>query len=183
MEFSKKGRVTCWTLLERSTWQLLEAEGVLTCPIDKANDDPIFQDAYGWMKDSMASAGILAPEPDLSPWWCWVRSGENHPEPYIEDAEGLHDPVVLQLSVPAEQIVLSCFDLWHFVLNKCYVWASELDEQDFDRAMENAEEGSSAALQLQRRMEGSWSAIFELDQTAVDRAPLKPRVSRDVFGL
>lgn len=181
MKLSKKGRVTCWTLMERSTWQLLETEGVLTCPISAANDDPIFQDAYAWMKDSMASAGILAPEPGLSPWWCWVRSGENHPEPYIEDAEGLHDPVALQLSVPAEQIVLSCFDLWHFVLNKCYVWTSELDEQDFDRAMENAEEGSDTALQLQRRMQKSWSAIFELDQTAVDMGPFEAKSIQGCF--
>lgn len=161
--------------MERSTWQLLEAEGVLTCPIGSANDDPTFQDAYAWMKDSMASAGVLAPEPDLSPWWCWVRREQNHPEPYIEDAEGLHDPVVLQLSVPAEQIVLSCFDLWHFVLNKWYVWSSEFDEQDFDRAMETAEEGSVAALQLQRRMQKSWLAIFELDQTVMDMGPFEAK--------
>jgi hypothetical protein len=44
--------------MERSTGQLLEAEGELTCPICEANDDPIFQDAYAWMKNSMASAGI-----------------------------------------------------------------------------------------------------------------------------
>jgi hypothetical protein len=104
-EFSVNGRVKCWTLMERSTWQLLKAEGVLTCPISKAIDDPTFQDAYAWMKDSMASAGIPAQAPGLSPWWCWVRRGENHPEPFIDDTEGLHDPVVLELSVPSEQIV------------------------------------------------------------------------------
>lgn len=161
--------------MERSTWQLLEAEGVLTCPIGSANDDPVLQEAYAWMKDSMASAGVLAPEPGVSPWWCWVRREQNHPEPYIEDAEGLHDPVVLQLSLPAEQIVLSCFDLWHCVLNKWYVWSSEFDEQDFDRAMEKAEEGSVAALQLQRRMQKSWLAIFELDQTVMDMGPFEAK--------
>jgi hypothetical protein len=180
-EFSINGRIRCWTVMERSTWQLLEAEGVLTCPISKAIDDPTFQDAYAWMKDSMASAGVYPPAPGLSPWWCWVRSGENHPEPYIEDAEGLHDPVVLELSVPSEQIVLSCFDLWHFVLNKCYVWASELDEQDFDRAQESAEEGSDAALQLQQRMQKSWSTVFELDQSAVDMGPFEAKSIQGCF--
>lgn len=167
--------------MERSTWQLLEAEGVLTCPINKAIDDPTFQDAYAWMKRSMASAGMHSPEPGISPWWCWVRREENHPEPYIEDTESLNDPVVLELSVPSEQIVLSCFDLWHFVLNKCYVWASELDEQDFDRAQESAEEGSDAALQLQQRMQKSWSAVFELDQCAVDMGPFEAKSIQGCF--
>jgi len=180
-EFSINGRVRCWTVMERSTWQLLEAEGELTCPIGEANDDPTFQDAYAWMKDSMATAGIYPPAPGLSPWWCWVRSGENHPEPYIEDAEGLHDPVVLELSVPSEQIVLSCFDLWHFVLNKCYVWASELDEQNFDRAKESAEEGSDVALQLNQRMQKSWSAVFELDQSVVDMGPSEAKSIQGCF--
>jgi len=181
MVFSKNGRIQCWTLMERSTWQVLEAEGELTCPIGEANDDPIFQDAYTWMKGSMASAGILAPEPDISPWWCWVRREENHPEPYVEDTEGLNDPVVLELSVRSEQIVLSCFDLWHFVLNKSYVWTSELDEQDFDRAQVSAEEGSDAAVQLQQRMQKSWSAVFELDQCAVDMGPFQAKSIQGCF--
>jgi hypothetical protein len=106
---------------------------------------------------------------------------ESHPEPYIEDAEGLDDPVVLELSVPCEQIVLSCFDLWHFVLNKCYVWTSELDEQDFDRAQEIAEEGSHASLQLQQRMQKSWSAVFDLDQCAVDMGPFEAKSIQGCF--
>jgi hypothetical protein len=89
--------------------------------------------------------------------------------------------VVLELSVPFEQIVLSCFDLWHFVLNKCYVWASELDEQDFDRAHESAEEGSDAALQLKQRMQKSWSAVFELDQCAVDMGPFEAKSIQGCF--
>ena len=181
MEFSKDGRIKCWALMERSTWQLLQVEGVLTSPVGKANDDPIFQDAYAWIKDSFASAGIIAPEPGLSPWWCWVRRAENHPEPYIEDTEGLHDPVVLELSVPSEQIVLSCFDLWHFVLNKCYVRTSELDEQDFDRAQEGAEEGSDAALQIKQRMQESWLAVFKLDQSAVDMGPFETKSIQGCF--
>ncbi|WP_244656059.1 MULTISPECIES: DUF3841 domain-containing protein [unclassified Pseudomonas] len=181
MEFSKNGRLTCWTVMERSTWQRLKAEGELTCPISNTDDDPIFQNAYAWMKDSMASAGILAPAQGLSPWWCWVKRDESHPEPFIEDAEGLRDPVVLQLAVPSEQVVLSCFDLWHFVLNNWYVWSSELDEQDFDRAKEDVEEGSDAAQQLRQRMQKSWSAVFELDQSAVDMGPFEAKSIQGCF--
>lgn len=167
--------------MERSTWHTLKAEGVLTCPIGVANDDPIFRSAYAWMKASMTSAGVFAPATDLSPWWCWVRRGENHSEPFIEDAEGLLDPVVLQLAIPCEQLVLSCFDLWHFVLNNWYVWSSEMDEQDFDRIKESTQEGSDAALLLDQRMKQSWPAIFELDQRAVDLGPFQAKSIQGCF--
>lgn len=180
-EFAIAGRVKCWTLMERSTWQLLEAQGMLTCPSSRAEDDPIFQDAYAWMKDSMTSAGMIAPAPGLTPWWCWVRRDYNHPEPYIEDTEGLHDPVVLELSIPFEQVALSCFDLWHFVLNKCYVWASEADEKEFDRALEDVESGSADALRLEQRMRKSWSAVFDLDQCAVDMGPFEAKSIQGCF--
>lgn len=179
--FSIEGRVTCWTLLERSVWQRLQAAGLLTCPLSQASDDPMFQGAYAWMKDAMTHAGIVAPAPDLSPWWCWVRRRSNHPWPYIEDAEGLHDPVVLQLAIPFGHVVLSCFDLWHFVLNQWYVPASELDGQDFDRAREGAREGSAVALQLQQRMRNSWSGIFTLDQRAVDLGPFESKSIQGCF--
>jgi hypothetical protein len=154
--------------MERSTWHLLKAQGSLTCPVSKTCDDPIFRDAYGWMMNSMANAGVPAPAFGLSPWWCWVSRGQNHPEPYIEDLAGLDDPVVLELSIPSDQIVLSCFDLWHFVLNRSYVWTSESDEKDFDKAIEGAQGGGEQARQLEARLQDSWSAIFDLDQAEVD---------------
>ncbi len=89
--------------------------------------------------------------------------------------------MVLQLAVPSEQVVLSCFDLWHFVLNNWYVWSSELDEQDFDRAKEDVEEGSDAAQVLQQRMQKSWSAVFELNQSAVDMGPFEAKSIQGCF--
>jgi hypothetical protein len=43
--FSADGRIKCWTIMERSTWQLLEQHGELTCPISHADDDPMFKAA------------------------------------------------------------------------------------------------------------------------------------------
>jgi hypothetical protein len=100
------GIIECWTIMERSTWQLLTSSGTLTCPVGNADADPMFQQAYNWMKASMAQAGIPEPAPGLSPWWCWVKRGGDSPKPYVE--ESLEDPVVLQLSIPAHLVALSC---------------------------------------------------------------------------
>lgn len=110
-----------------------------------------------------------------------VRRSVNHGEPFIEDAEGLQDPVVLQLAVFREQLVLSCFDLWHFVLNNWYAWSSEMDEQDFDRVKEITPEGPDAGLLLDQRMRQSWSAIFQLDQRAVDMSPFQAKSIQGCF--
>jgi hypothetical protein len=154
--------------MERSTWQLLEANGSLTCPAPMADDDPTFQTAYEWMSSAMASAGLSAPAENLTPWWCWVRRGADSPMPYREDLDGLEDPVVLQLFVPSNLIVLSCFDLWHFVLNRFYVPDSAEDEAQFDLDIAATEPGSDAAVELEAKLQKSWSAIFELDQALVD---------------
>ena len=169
--------------MERSTWELLKANGALTCPVEQACDDPIFQRAYTWMKASMAQAGLPAPAVDVSPWWCWVRKEEHHPGPYIEDLHGLDDPIVLQLSIPAERVVLSCFDLWHFVINRCYVWDSEADEMEFDQAWAAAQNDKAALTALEERMQTSWSAIFELDQDRVDMGRLEAKSIQGCFWV
>lgn len=167
--------------MERSTWQLLIAEGTLTCPANKANDDPIFQQAYAWIKTAMADAGLHAPGTDQSPWWCWVRREADHSQPYIEDLAGHEDPVVLKLSIPSNLIALSCFDLWHFVLNRWYVPASDEDDADFDRALERADGGSGAAWLLDERLRQSWSIIFQLDQCQVDMGHFESKSIQGCF--
>jgi hypothetical protein len=143
----------------------------------------MFQQAYNWMKASMAQAGIPEPAPGLSPWWCWVKRGGDSPKPYVEDLRSLEDPVVLQLSIPAHLVALSCFDLWHFVLNRFYVYASEDDEAQFDHALSNAKEGSEAALLLEQRRQDSWHAIFDLDQTCVDLGPFESKSIQGCFWI
>jgi hypothetical protein len=180
-QLSASGHIQCWTVMERSTWQLLEAHGSLSCPAEKAEDDPSFQTAYEWMKSAMASAGLSAPAESLTPWWCWVRHGADSPMPYREDLDGLEDPLVLQLSVPSNLVVISCFDLWHFVLNRIYVPDSVEDEAQFDLDIAATEPGSDAAVALEARLQKSWSAIFELDQTKVDLGTFETKSIQGCF--
>jgi len=167
--------------MERSTWHLLEARGSLTCPTSKADEDPMFQAAYAWMKTAMVDAGITPLSIGLTPWWCWVRREPGHPEPYLEDLGGTVDPIVLQLSIPSHLMVLSCFDLWHFVLSRSYAYTTELDDQEFDRALEMASQGCEAALQLEGRLQKSWGAVFELDQCGVDMGPFELKSIQGCF--
>ena len=131
----------------------------------------------------MLEAGILAPEPNLSPWWCWVNRGPDNPQPYTEDLDGLDDPIVLQLSIPSTQIALSCFDLWHFVLNRSYVYSSQDDELAFDRAQAATQKGSSGEILLEAKLRASWTAVFDLDQTKVDMGPFESKSIQGCFWV
>lgn len=163
---AQAGHIQCWTIMERSTWQLLTAHGELTCPISNTCQDELFPPAYEWMKRAMAEAGLHAPTAELSPWWCWVRRESDHHPPYLEDVECLDDPVILELLIPANELILSCFDRWHYVLNRFYVAVSDEDEADFERALAAVEPDSMAAALLEERLQRSWRAVFELDQCA-----------------
>ena len=175
------GHIDCWTILERTTWQLLEAEGLLSCPINRADDDPMFQQAYEWMKLAMIGAGIRPPAQGLSPWWCWIRRGIDSRRPYIEDLGGLKDPVVLQMSIPAQDVVPSCFDLWHYVLNHWYVYSSEADERDFDHAQDSTEKGTPAEGLLEIRLRESWLAVFDLERTIPDHGRFETKSFQGCF--
>lgn len=181
--FSADGFITAWTVMERSAWHRLDNESSLICRSEHVSDDPIFQDAYVWMKSSMIQAGLLAPAADASPWWCWVRRDENHPEPYTEDSAGLDDPVVRQLSIPSHLVVLSYFDLWHFVLNRWYVSASEADELEFNRSWDIAKAEMDASPALEGRLQNSRSAIFELDQDKVDMGRFEAKCIQGCFWV
>jgi hypothetical protein len=94
-----------------------------------------------------------------------IRRDEGHAEPYIEDVEELDDPVVLKLSLPSSLIVLSCFDLWHFALNRWYVWDSEADQVAFEHAWEVAQEEAIYLPSLEKKMLKSWSSITSSSST------------------
>lgn len=53
--------------------------------------------------------------------------------------------------IPFHVMALSCFDFWHFVLNRSYVYTFELDDQEFGRALQMAPNGSAAALRLEAK--------------------------------
>ena len=163
--------------MERVVWQRLQATGTLTCSRDKADSDPLFQQAYAWMRGAMAGAGIEAPAPGLSPRWSWIRREPERGMPHAEDLEGLDDPVVLQLAVPAGDLVPSCFDLWHYVLNRWYVADSEEDALDFE-GLQAVYEGPS------RRRDCGRHGVRCLIWTGLWQAwgPSRRRAFRRAFG-
>lgn len=77
------------------------------------------------------------------------------PAPYANDVpEGY---AVMHLRLPASELLISDFDLWHFVLWGSYIAESAQDEETYET---NAANDSSLA---ETRMKHSWQRIFDVD--------------------
>jgi hypothetical protein len=157
---SEDGHIQAWIILQRGAWDLLQAEKVITCPQSFAAADENFTPAYAWLRRKMECAGLKAPSHGLTPWWCWVQREGDHPMPFSEDIAGLHSPVVLELSLPADLVAISCFDAWHWVLNRWYLHDSAEDEQAFAES----QTGAGDEQETLRRKEASWDRVFDLTQ-------------------
>ncbi|MGS0738187.1 DUF3841 domain-containing protein [Pseudomonas sp. GG8] len=76
---------------------------------------------------------------------------------------------------------MSCFDLWHFALNRFYVPKSDADAEQFDNDVKAAEEGSEDALLLKQKLRQSWLAIFVLDQSKADMGRFESKSIQGCF--
>lgn len=174
--FSQEGYLHCWTIMERSTYQALMRDGFLTVP--QAFAEPEFTAAYRWLGARMADVGLAAPAAGITPWWCWVQRDTGHPMPYRDDLLGCADPVVLKLRLPVGDVVLSCFELWHCVLNRWYISSSDVDEAEFELLQASADGVITAT-----RREASWAKVFDLEHLFHEKTDINERSIQGTYWL
>jgi hypothetical protein len=162
------GHITCWTVLERATYQALLSNGVLTAPASLATPD--FREAYQWLIECMMQVGMHPPGPDLTPWWCWICREPGHPLPYRDDVQTFVDGVVLQLRLPSRSVLPSCFDLWHWPLNGWYIYEDDADDAAFD-----AFRAQSAEQTVRDCIAASWHRVFDLSTMLGEAEPADTR--------
>ncbi|GAB7533709.1 hypothetical protein PS3A_61260 [Pseudomonas sp. 3A(2025)] len=170
--FAEDGMLTAWMIVERPVYRALLRRYELTVPVQKA--DPDFKAAYRWLRRTMKQLGMAPPAAGLTPWWCWIQREDDHPAPYRNDLESCKDPVVLKLRLPADQVILSCYDQWHCVLNRWYCYENEAQEHAFDCLKADNQRRTATAW-----MEASWVRIFDLDR---QWGELTPALQRSVQG-
>lgn len=109
---------------------------------------PEFKSAYAWMMEQMKER-IPNYDGSTYPVWLWNKMPDrNRPALLPPGQKG----VILTLDIPEEDILWSCFDSWHYVLNK---WILTQTEEEDNRL---EEEGYS-----EEQMIATWSNIFDFD--------------------
>ncbi|MBC8740447.1 DUF3841 domain-containing protein [Paraburkholderia sp. UCT31] len=126
--------------------------------------------AYDWLVEQMDGRCSPRPKGVTYPVWAWhTWWGPQKRKPDLrfasmrEWAAG-RPQVLLTLEVPDSEVLLSCFDAWHFPLNYSYL-GREPDQDAFDvkcaaRGLSSIRHHPLPDADLHRELTQSWDAIF-----------------------
>lgn len=144
---------------------------------DSATDDIVYRPAYDWLVQEMRAKGIHPETPSTAyPIWAyhhWNGIAQKKPDlrsSGIRCFAAKQEQVLITVDVPDDQVLISDYDGWHWVLNNWY-FGSESECDDFTRRCEakGVNRWSDALRQdeeLQREVIRSWSGIFCLQRSA-----------------
>jgi hypothetical protein len=180
-----------WTILGQPAWEVLNERGSLVCD-DETLGDQEFLPAYRWMMSQMQDR-IGPPPPGAQlPLWAWQRYDGRRLKP-IARRDWAPRGVKLwrvEFHVPDEQVLLSDFILWHFVLNGSFL-PNTRGEHDAYFAEFDPDGGlgfQPTKDWLARKdavIEASWSGIFDLDwyRPYVNSPPHQQRIQACFWRL
>lgn len=160
-----------WSIQRKEVLEGLEREGRWVA--DPAYAPAEWLAAYGWMAEQMRGR-LGNPPPGASlPLWVWVRyEGEARPRPDLRRGGHLErgvEGVRIELEIPFERVLISEFDLWHYVLNGWYLAESEAEEARFERqaracGVDLFRDKPPLDPGIRQRLEESWTRIFQWER-------------------
>lgn len=162
--------MTLWTIQSIEAWQVLKASRILSCNNQLIEKE--FFEAYVWMAQQMEKR-IPFPRPgNALPLWAWYQwDGERRKRPDLRSSGHLprgERGVRIEFQIRDDWVLLSDFDLWHYVLNYWYLPQSLADEELFE--MKLAEHGLSfydtkplPDPTFHDAIRQSWERIFDLE--------------------
>lgn len=123
--------------------------------------DQDFADAYNWLIKQF-NKRIPKPNQATIPIWWWLDNGVRTKE-FQEDMPPKSVKVIIEANYPNNQVLLSDFEKWHYVLNKWYLPDDINNDSDnyYDRIDQWFDHLSSRHQKVQ--MQKSWQQIFNLD--------------------
>jgi Domain of unknown function (DUF3841) len=167
-----------WSIQGPEVWELLRTRGAYAAQAHHIS--PAWRHAYRWMRTQMLRRLGDATAVGQMPVWAWrCWRGQERLRPDLRCGghlpAGAHG-VLLTLQMTASRVLLSDFELWHYVLNGWYLPAGRSDERRFERSA-----ALLPAAARNRQIEASWQRIFE---PVVLRAPYTaPRRTRAVQAV
>lgn len=155
-----------WTLQPACVLNELENTGTFICDITKTeNTEDCFKDAYNWLVIEMEKR-IGKKPPNVSyPIWAWHTTNWKHKKPdlrhfaYASSVKKGEKYACIEIEVPDEEVVLSDFDAWHYVLNKWFLDDST-NEEEWDESHEWYD--SLPMYEKENVLKESWQKIFDI---------------------
>jgi len=135
--------------------------------------------AYDWLATRMeAMIGGRPPRSALPLWAWWQHDDAARPRPDLRSSGHLPrgtKGVRIEFEIDDSMVVLSDFEMWHFVLNGWYISDSKKDDDAFDASIAKkwrcggCWNQSSLPPRHRRRIEASWEKIFDIDRVWADK--------------
>lgn len=165
-----------WTIQNIGAYKELKEAKELKGKSEFVYED--FRYAYNWMIKQMGKR-LNVPSPDslAYPIWSWYQwRGVNKRKPdlrYSGHSERGEKLVRIEFEIEEDKVLLSDFDLFHYVINYWYLPSSEHDSKQFDKEMarsgitlydlQDCTQKSAILIILRKKVEESWNKIFNLD--------------------
>ena len=129
---NKDNFFTIWTIQTEEAYEVLRQTGELF----GTREHIMFEDsrAYDWLCSKMKARGILPEKESYEyPIWAWYSFLGKKPDLRTTGFVPKGTKAVrLELRVDLKRVLLSDFDLWHYVLNDWYVATSEEELAKFN---------------------------------------------------
>ena len=156
-----------WTIQPEEVWDILREKGVYRCDPDKCEllkiDElnPKFGPAYNWLVNQMEKRIGKRPDGIVFPVWAWYRyAGKNRVDLRRERwAYGTAGQrmACIEIEIPDEQVLLSDFGEWHYVLNRWPISQTEEESKQIDEFVEHADKDTLSAF-----LNVNWEQIFDI---------------------
>ena len=185
-----------WSILTQQAWDDLQRRGRLRVGRRHVTQD--FLGPYAWMAKQMERR-LRTPRPSKNamPIWAWYQwEGVDRRKPdlrsggYLDKGE---QGVRVELKVADDRVLLSDFDLWHYVLNYWYLPESEKDGKAFEEKLARAglsfygcdHQHPLSHVRYRQEIERSWERIFDTnwaDRGHAIASPPKRNRFKQLFG-
>lgn len=148
-----------WTLQPVEVYEEIQEKGMYVT--DEKYIDSMFKSAYDWLVPKMETRIGKKPRGVQYPVWAWHTWEDARKKPDLRQRhmEKGMKAVCLTLEIPDNQVVLTDFDNWHFVLNDSYISKTEEDYSLYEKL--SLEEQEQAKIQ-------SWNRVFDIERFESD---------------
>ena len=161
-----------WTIQNVIGWDTLKRTGLLRGSSRYIDND--FAEAYQWLSDQMHTRIGPKPAHDTWPVWAWYQWEGERKKPDLRQGGLLRkgeSGVRIEFEVDDKMVLLSDFDLWHYVLNYWYLPRSEKDGRQFEAILRRHNLSFYRTTPLPNKkfyndIVDSWQRIFDLDWSA-----------------
>jgi hypothetical protein len=160
-----------WSIQTVNIWDILQQQDVFRSRADGLPDQH-FERPYRWMAEQLARRIEAAPSGCRWPIWAWQQWQDSlRQKPDLRTTGHLSKGMIgvrLKIEIDPTNVLLSDFELWHYVLNYWYLPTSEEDGAAFEQEL--AQQGLSFYTTkplpepYHSKITGSWEQIFDLDR-------------------